>query len=308
MDKLMRHLTAEPASQDTSYESSRTPQKLELRRELASAQKDRVKREYGYDLLDEVNELLVQTASDCDDHEEEAVELRKKSRLTGPSQKNDVVAISREKLAKACKLAWTYQVAGSKTDEDSASLYIPGYGYLFKPLGVRFDEVTADSLSLATRRDELPPMHGEIYTSMRPENALCILSAAHSDCALVSITKDGLLPLCQDALRLHGRVRRVDEQNISLRACRTSHKGTVAWLVKNRGVICCDSSVESALAALVMTARACSFQARTLAAVGGDLSRLDIPTESEIIRSRASLEERLSSQDVARTLFDGSVL
>ena len=188
MDTLVRHLTAEPADALLKdFESSGTPQKLELRRELASAQKERVKREYGYDFGDEVNELQTQPASDIDDDVEAAKNRKKRVRFQARwedevNEENlDELSAMRNKLAKACRLAWTYEVAGSKTDEDSASLFVPGHGYLFKPLGVRFDEVTPDSLTFTTKRDDLPALHSEMYGTLKPDGTLCILSAAHSD-------------------------------------------------------------------------------------------------------------------------------
>jgi ribulose-5-phosphate 4-epimerase/fuculose-1-phosphate aldolase len=303
MDKLMRHLTAQPASESLSPSKVSTPLRQELKRELASAQRDRVREEYGYDLIDEANDPLVQVASDFED--EQAV---KRPRTWQTASGNDETATDdlaeyRRQLSKACRTAWLYEVAGSRTDEDMASVFIPGKGYLYKPLGIRFDEVTNENLVFSARRDDLPKLHTELYGSNPGNTVLCVLSAAYSDCSLVALTKEGLLPLCQDAIRLYGRIRRSDDQNIGLRATRSTYKGTSCWLVKNRGVVCCEKSIEASLALLVLAARACSFQVRALGAVGGDLGRLDIPSESEVIRAKIELQNRISDEAVADSLF-----
>ena len=305
MDKLMRHLTAQPASDSLSPSKIATPLRRELKRELASAQKERVREEYGYDLLDEANDPLVQVASDC---EEDTINKQtKRPRFWQPEVKDtpeDELFEYRRQLSKACRIAWMYEVAGSKTDEDLASVFIPGKGFLYKPLGIRFNEVTPETLAFSTKRDDLPALHAELYASYPGNSVLCVLSAAHSDCSLVAITREGLLPLCQDAIRLHGRIKRTDDQNIGLRATRSTYKGTSCWLVKNRGVVCCEKSIEATLALLTLSARACAFQVRALAAVGGDLGRLDILPESEVIRAKLDLQNRISDEAVAEALFN----
>jgi len=300
----MRHLTAQPGGQGLSPgPNTSTPRRLEIRRELASAQRERVKEEYGYELEDDP---LVQVADD----REEIEDVRpKRQRLSMPStgQKTtrveDLLSLSKEKLAHACRLAHQLGVAGNHVNEDTASMFVKGHGYLHKPLSLRFDEVTAQNLVLATTLDELPRLHADLYRAHPGAETFCVMSASSESCEMVSITKDGLLSLCQDALRIHGKVRRVDDGNLGVRASRANHKGVECWLVKNRGVICCSKSIEGALANLVFTTRACSFQVRALAAVGGDLSRLDVPSASDAVRARTELLERCSDEEAAENMF-----
>lgn len=307
MNKLISHLTAHDVPSSTSES---TPKRHELRRELASAQRERVLNEYGYDLdVDQVIEPVVQYASDVE--EEELPRKRSKREYETPqvrtwSRFDDGLEQARSKLAKACQLAHKLGVAGNHAMDDAASAFVPGHGYLVKPLGIRFDEVTEDALTLVTKFEDIPKLHADLYTAaltMNSNQVRCVFSASNENCEMVSITKEGLMALCQDALRVYSRVRRVDEFNLGIRASRANHRHVTCWLVKNRGIVCSGESVEMALADLVFCIRACSFQVRALGAVGGDLKRLDLPTESDVIKSRADMEQRCNDKQAANMLF-----
>jgi ribulose-5-phosphate 4-epimerase/fuculose-1-phosphate aldolase len=272
MDVLMRHLTAEPDDVgqprfDANLASSSTPSP-DRRRKQALSQKERL-REYGYRLAeDEATEpelILVD-------------EVRPSSNNPADEPQGGTASASpRSELAKVCRAA-----------------------FLIKPLGVRFSEVTAASLVLVQDLAELP-LHQAVYVS-RPD-VMCVLSAANRDCELVSVTTDGLLPLCQDSLRVYHTTRKADDSNLAVRAARASHRDVSCWLVKNRGLVACAPSMSATLASALFATRAANFQIRTLTAVGGDMKRLDVLSESDAVRARTSLEVRLPCHVLAEQLL-----
>ncbi|KAH9256290.1 hypothetical protein BASA81_005511 [Batrachochytrium salamandrivorans] len=306
MDKLMRHLTSEvaPASSSAVPLSDSTG-RLRLRREMASAQRVRVLNEFGYELKDQEPIFALKEYLDtCENDEEEEDDL--KVWLPSPvlhTSTMTALELGRVNLARACRVAVKLGLAGDSLD-DCASLYVPGAGILLKPLGIRFGEVTAQNLALVAMRD-LPKLHLDLYkaTPSQQQQQRCVFSIRNAECELVAIHRDGLLPLCQDALRVYGLVQRVEEETLELRASRPTHRNVTCWLVKMHGLLCSHSSVELALSHLLWTTRACQFQVRAMQAVGGDLARLDIPQVEEILRRRADLVARHSNEAAAQHVF-----
>jgi ribulose-5-phosphate 4-epimerase/fuculose-1-phosphate aldolase len=308
MDKLMRHLTAQPAEGNLSPSANAsTPHRQNIRRQLASAQKERLIQEYGYELQDEANDPLVQHVDDNEELERNDGKKRARFSFNKPQEpsiiEDIIITESRAKLAHACRLAQQYNVAGTHLNDDMASVYIPGQGYLYKPLTLRFDEVTPEKLAFSKSLDDLPKLHADLYATNSRNNHLCVFSCCNENCELVAITKDGLLPLCQDSLRVYGRIKKTDDVNLGARAARSNFRDVSCWLVKNRGTVCTGKSIEASLANLVFTVRACTFQVRALGAVGGDLARLDIMSESAVIHAKTELQDRCSDEQASQNLF-----
>lgn len=309
MDKLMRHLTSE-AAPASSFPLSDSTGRLRLRREMASAQRVRVLNEFGYELKDQepifaLKEYL-DTCEDDGDGDAEEEEVWLPPPVLHAATTTTGLELAKTSLARACRVAAKLGLAGDSLD-DCASLFVPGAGILLKPLGVRFGEVTAQNLALVPMRD-LPKLHLDLYKATSSHHhhhhqQRCVFSIRNAECELVAIHRDGLLPLCQDALRVYGLVQRVEEETLELRASRPTHRHVACWLVKMHGLVCTHSSVELALGHLLWTARACQFQVRAMQAVGGDLARLDVPQGEETLRRRADLVARHSNETAAQHLF-----
>lgn len=173
--------------------------------------------------------------------------------------------------------------------------------FLTNPFGLGLDEVRADSLERVSE-DDIPIAHRDVL-SARPD-ATCVLTARSDEGELVALCAHGLMPLCQDAVRLLGLWRRADESNLGLRAARESARSTLVWFVRNRGLVSCGTCPSDALYAMVLAQRACTFQNRALAAVGGDVKRLDVPGESEAIRSRTELCARIPMRVAADAVYE----
>lgn len=293
MDKLVRHLT-DPAS-GYPASRSRTPQRSKLRRELASAQKERVLIEYGYELKDEDSLLWEHEPSPRKrvhrDVEDEAVD----------SDLHDCSLEARQRLARACRQAHDMGLIGANLG-DTVSMFVPeARGYLVKPSDIRFHQVTAENLQLVMHASSLPKGHAELLSAN--EEHRVVFSVANEDCSMVAIMSHGLLPICQEALRLHGRVGRADERNLHDRVQRATYSDVSSWLIKRRGATCVGDSVELAFITLLDTIRACSFQVRALCAVGGDLTRLDIPRAVELMQAKRSVEETCPSTQLVAHFF-----
>jgi ribulose-5-phosphate 4-epimerase/fuculose-1-phosphate aldolase len=300
MDRIVRHLT-DAAPSDAPPDITRQ----RLRRELASSQRERVKSEYGYDLPGDESPIYqlkeyLGSGEEVEDVIEEELPPRLPE-LAEPADTTSAVEQARYALSKACHVAFQLGVGGEAL-EDAASCQVPGGGglLLVKPLGVRFSEVTPKQLVLVSLKD-LPKMHADLHRASSKSGF--VLSARSEGCEMVSVTRDGLLPLCQDALRVFGNVQRVDEENLELRAARPKHRDVSCWLVKNHGAVCSGRTAEEAVANLVWVTRACTFQTRTMASVGGDVSRLDLMNYSDAIKAKAELFTRFSNESVATHLF-----
>ena len=304
MDKLIRHLTDASAAEPLAN----TPQRArKIRRQLASAQKERVLNEYGYELKDETNDVMIQLYDDSDKIGRDPRE-RKQIKLSSETiswlsknNEDDIVIAVRDKLSKACLLGLKLGVFGFNSN-DTISTFVEGVGYIFKPLGLGFDEVTPERLGFTKSIQELPALHAELH-KINCINGFTVVSACNENCELVSIFREGLLPMSQDSLRIYGNIRKVDEKSLPDRAVRVNYKGVNCWLVKQRGTICCGKSIEIAFANITYTIRACSFQVRALSAVGGDINRLDILTESEAIKAKIELNTRCDEETAAQNLF-----
>lgn len=307
MDKLMRHLTS-----DAPPDMPDSVNRLRLRREMASSQRERVMTDYRYEFKDQEHEPLfgldeyLDTCEDQDEEEEDNSHIPPSYTLIEPTTTNNNITIAacRNQLSKACRIASKLGVAGDSLD-DCASCLVPGLGCLFKPMGIRFSEITPQTLMLIPIKD-LPKLHSDLYKFARANGntPMCVFSIRNADCELVSISRDGFLPLCQDALRLYGNIQRVDEENLELRASRPTYRNIKCWLVRNHGALCCADTIPGALANLVWTVRACAFQTRAMLAVGGDLKRLDLLSHSEALKAKTDIEVRHSNASVAQHIFD----
>jgi len=210
---------------------------------------------------------------------------------------------ARRALAALCRAAHALGVVGSDP-EDQVSLRCGGALFLIKPVGVRFHEAAADNLVALSAKElaQAFPLHHALFVA-RPD-VRCVLSAANRDCELVAVTQgEGLLPLCQDALRVYHKTRKAAEDNLGSRAARASHSAVQCWLVKNRGLLASGDSPAACLAAGLFAARAAAFQVRAVTAVAGDVTKLDVPCESDAIRARQALELRAPAKQVAERLL-----
>ena len=316
MNRLMLHLTAQPNDVPTAptfdasvvaaneegtpspdTRAARASERERARRAMYEAQRERLKTEWSFDV--EEDSAIEPDLMTLSDNTLSSSSSSSPTSAHAPRYATD--AEPRLKFEELCRACDALGVAGADA-EDCASMRVPGKGYLVVPFGWRMSEVRADAVDFT---DEPPALHRDLYAA-RPE-VTCVVSARSQDSELVALSRDGLLPMCQESLRLLGQCRRADETNLGMRASRAASRHASVWMVKTRGLVACGATPELTLASLTYASRACSFQARALVAVGGDTTKLDIPSESDAIRARAALDARWDPVDAARLMFERAV-
>jgi ribulose-5-phosphate 4-epimerase/fuculose-1-phosphate aldolase len=185
---------------------------------------------------------------------------------------------ARRELAAAFRLAAHYGWDDHVATHMSARL--PDGTFLMNPLGLLFEEVTASSLmrlDLDGNVLEIPDglslnmpgfgVHSAVLIG-RPDMNAAMHFHTH-DGAAVSAQKEGLLPLCQNALNVWGDVGYHDFEGIvdaarereSLgRDLATKHM----LLLRNHGTLSCGRSIASAFYRISALEWACTAQVRAL--------------------------------------------
>ncbi|KAN0029108.1 hypothetical protein ACTFIV_010981 [Dictyostelium citrinum] len=199
------------------------------------------------------------------------------------------------------KLAATYRmIAHLGWDEliyNHLTARIPGTDYmLLNAFGMRFDEVTATSLVAIDMNGKIVDagstdlginktgyvIHGAIHRA-RPD----ILSTMHvhqEDSVAVACYKEGLLPISQNSFILgdisyhtyEGISINAEEQERIVKSLGPVNKNLI---LRNHGIVSCGNCIEEAFFYLYQFVKACEVQVKMLSMVGGDTSKLDIPSK-----------------------------
>lgn len=188
----------------------------------------------------------------------------------------------------------TLKVAGSENETD-------GPHFLLNEYGLGFDEVTASNLLKVTLDGKCVPTAGE-ETKMagrvfKPGYVLhSALHKAREDChaiwhchqldsTAICQTTTGLLPLSQEAtfaltkgISYHpfeGSANSVDEQERFVTSLGETNK---ILMLEDHGPLVVGKRIEEAFSTMWFLTRACQYQVRATSSVGGDLSRINIPS------------------------------
>lgn len=181
---------------------------------------------------------------------------------------------ARVDLAAACRLVhlfgWTDLLA------THISIRVPGRHdrYLINPLGLLFEEVTASSIlevdlegKITAGEGDLNPagivIHGAIHAGVPHAEAVVHLHSR--DGVAVASQEDGLLPLTQMALMVHGQIAYHDFQGVVLdeheRAGLLANMGDKHSLIlRNHGTLTVGRTMAEAFARIWRLERACRFQ------------------------------------------------
>lgn len=195
----------------------------------------------------------------------------------------------------------TVKVPGS---EGSAN----GPHFLINSFGLGFDEVTASSLlkvdldgNIVDKGMDQGPLfkqgfvvHSAVHAH-RPD-LKCVWHCHHADTLAVLMTKTELLPLSQEAIPycksvsyhpFEGTAVDLDERARMAKSLGPTNK---VLLLTNHGPLTSGGSVEEAFVHMYLVTLAFTWQMKAMAAVGGDLSKLNIPSEKflEELTQRAS--------------------
>jgi len=211
-------------------------------------------------------------------------------------------------------MGWDLAIYNHITLKVPGSDDIPGGPhFLINPFGLGFEEVTASSLLKVDLEGNVIDkgnstgilfkngfvVHSTIHLA-RPD----LHAALHShqeDIVAVSMTKEGLMPLCQEALGLWGDLRYHKFEGAATdaeeRPRMAASLGPTSrnLLLENHGPLCCGATLGECFAAMFSLQRACTYQIKALSLVGGDLSRLHLPSDEEA--KALQMREVPTSQD-----------
>eukprot|EP00930_Biecheleria_cincta_P078737 TRINITY_DN66317_c0_g1_i1.p1 TRINITY_DN66317_c0_g1~~TRINITY_DN66317_c0_g1_i1.p1 ORF type:complete len:316 (-),score=66.07 TRINITY_DN66317_c0_g1_i1:48-995(-) len=216
-----------------------------------------------------------------------------------------------------CKLALAYRIAAEygwdqlvfnhiTAKVPGSDLVEGGPHFLINPFGLRFDEVTASSLlkvdlegNVLDKGSDHGPLfkqgfvvHSAVHAA-RPD-VKCVWHCHHADTVAVLMTKAGLLPLSQEVLPYHGYISYhpfegtavdLDERQRMAQSLGPLNR---VMLLENHGPVTCGGSIEEAFVHMYLITLGCTWQQKAMAAVGGDLSKLRIPSGEFLSR----LQER----------------
>jgi len=203
----------------------------------------------------------------------------------------------------------TLKVKGSELLED-------GPHFLLNDYGQGFDEVTASSLLKVTLDgSQVPHSQGRVF---KPgyvlhaalhegrEDVHAIWHCHQLESTAICQTTTGLLPLSQEATfalakgvshhPYEGSVNSLDEQPRFLQSLGPKNK---VLMLEDHGPLVVGSRLEEAFSTMWFLTRACQYQVRAMSCVGGDLSRINIPTE-EIEKE---MNDRADKFDEAPTIM-----
>ena len=144
----------------------------------------------------------------------------------------------------------------------------------------------------------------------------------------ISSVKEGLLPFCQNSHIIYGYVRYHDYEGIAIRDDEKErlvadlgprHKVRAPFysaqapyaltstrkilILRNHGLLTCGSSIAEAFYLMFMLNRACEMQVATMAAVGGDQSRL-IPVDPEIVKYSETVHANFNAEGLGYKEFN----
>jgi ribulose-5-phosphate 4-epimerase/fuculose-1-phosphate aldolase len=156
--------------------------------------------------------------------------------------------------------------------------------FLINRFGLRYDEVTASNLvtidldgnvidrGSATSEEDINVtgfiIHSAIHAA-RPD-VHCVMHS-HSEAGLaVSVLKDGLVPMIQDAMPIYGGIAYHDYEGLSVDASERDRLAAnlgdkMVMILRNHGLLTCGKSVAEAFMQMYYLERACKVQLQVFA-------------------------------------------
>ena len=236
-----------------------------------------------------------------------------------------------------CKLAMAYRVADyydwKQLIFNHITVKIPGSEieengpyFLINPLGMRFDEMTASCLLKVTVDGAVVDYGSNSGTLFRQgyvihsaihevrHDVMCCWHSHHEDTAAICTTKVGLLPISQEAVAIYPTISyhpfegTANDMSERPRLQNSLGPSKMLLMLENHGPCALGTSIESAFALMYNCTRACTYQQKAMAAVGGDLSKLHIPTDEMVQQmiARSSKEELKSISNQSKDYDDGA--
>jgi adducin len=212
---------------------------------------------------------------------------------------------------------WTQDIFNHITAVVPGTREIPGGPhFLINPFGLKFNEVYASSLlkvdlsgNIVDPGDGSGPLfkqgfvvHSAVHQARHDINV--VVHNHHTDVAAVGMTAEGVLPLTQEAMGIFGRIAyhpfEGTATSLEERARMAASLGPAmkVMILENHGPLTGGATFGEAFFLMATLTRACEYQTRALAIVGGDLSRLKIPSKEALEEAaRRAGEMAASSKD-----------
>eukprot|EP01133_Synstelium_polycarpum_P007626 gene7626-8921_t len=181
---------------------------------------------------------------------------------------------------------------------------VPGTEHiLLNPFGLAFDEITASSLvKIDLDGNMIDPgtteyginrtgyvIHAAIHKA-RPDISSTMHTHPTAGVAVASM-KCGLLPFCQNIM-ICGDIKYHDYEGISIneeeqvRIVEDLGPTAKNMILHNHGLLSCGETIQEAFFNLFELTKACEIQVATLSAVGGDVSKIIMPSEERIAQAK----------------------
>lgn len=204
----------------------------------------------------------------------------------------------------------TLKVSGSEHERD-------GPHFLLNEYGLGFDEITASNLLKVTLDGTCVPTPGEhapeggrvfkpgyiLHSALHGarEDVHAVWHCHQVDATAICQTTTGLLPVSQEAtfalakgVSYHpyeGSVNSVEEQARFMTSLGETNK---VLMLEDHGPLVVGERIEEAFSTMWFLTRACQYQVRATSSVGGDLCKINIPsnaTEKEMNRRAETFDE-----------------
>jgi ribulose-5-phosphate 4-epimerase/fuculose-1-phosphate aldolase len=221
------------------------------------------------------------------------------NRLAETGERGPAEVAVRRDLAAAYQLCALFGWDDLVYTHISARVPGPEHHFLVNPLGLGFDEITASSLikidldgNVIGDSGGYEPnaagfvIHGAIHATR--ENAGCVMHLHTEAQMALSTLPEGLLPLTQHAMRLHGRISYHDYEGIALasgeRVRLVADLGdSAAMILRNHGSLTVGAGVAQAFVEMFYLEKAARSQLLAQAAVKANTAQpLIIPPQETI--------------------------
>mmetsp|Transcript_144410 Transcript_144410/g.204219 ORF Transcript_144410/g.204219 Transcript_144410/m.204219 type:complete len:292 (+) Transcript_144410:3-878(+) len=175
-----------------------------------------------------------------------------------------------------------------------------GPHFLINPFGLQFSEVTAGSLlrvgidgtiidkgtSTGILLGQGFIVHSAIHAAR--EDMHCVVHCHHQPTVAVAMTKHGVLPMSQEIVGVYNNISYHPFEGTALdpaergRMAKSLGPKNKILILENHGPLTGGKTLAEAMFLMFRITRHCEYQAQAMAAVGGDVSQLLVPTQEAV--------------------------
>eukprot|EP00035_Acanthoeca_spectabilis_P023971 m.451798 g.451798 ORF g.451798 m.451798 type:complete len:292 (-) comp20212_c0_seq1:102-977(-) len=258
---------------------------------------------------------------------------RREAEAIATSAGGSKVTRSEDEWALRCDLAvayraaylmgWHQEVFNHITVKVPGSESLPhGPHFLINPFGLQFSEVTAGSLlrvgidgtiiDKGTATGILLSQGFIVHSAVHAarEDMHCVVHCHHQPTVAVAMTEAGVLPLSQEVVGVFDSISyhpfegtALDLSERDRMASNLGPKNTIL-ILENHGPLTGGRTIAQAMFLMFLITRHCEYQSKAMAAVGGDISKLKIPTPEAVAEMAARKDTQKAAYDPAKLQFE----